>query len=189
MKVLCKDRIAKINGAIQTARGVSSVASDVDQMFSSKSYQELETLERQIRGKLDSDDDIDVDYWEHLLKTLLVWKAKAKLRDLSKEIVLERLQKLRREQQDEAQSARGRLSEIFDNEPLSPESTPTDQSQLLSKLDPDPLLKLRSEERGREIIDEADFLAQIGRETTATPMDVPLHPGAARWFKEHASDG
>jgi TRAP-type uncharacterized transport system substrate-binding protein len=27
--------------------------------------------------------------------------------------------------------------------------------------------------------------AQLGRETEATPMDVPLHPGAARWFREH----
>ncbi|HWG03474.1 MAG TPA: TAXI family TRAP transporter solute-binding subunit [Beijerinckiaceae bacterium] len=28
-----------------------------------------------------------------------------------------------------------------------------------------------------------DF-AQIGRETVATPMDVPLHPGAERWYRE-----
>ena len=27
-------------------------------------------------------------------------------------------------------------------------------------------------------------LDQLGRETEATPLDVPLHPGAARWFKE-----
>ena len=25
---------------------------------------------------------------------------------------------------------------------------------------------------------------QLGRETEATPMDVPMHPGAARWFRE-----
>jgi TRAP-type uncharacterized transport system substrate-binding protein len=29
-----------------------------------------------------------------------------------------------------------------------------------------------------------DF-GQLGRDTAATPMDVPLHPGAARWFREH----
>jgi len=28
-------------------------------------------------------------------------------------------------------------------------------------------------------------LAHIGRETEATPMDVPLHPGAERWYREH----
>jgi hypothetical protein len=26
----------------------------------------------------------------------------------------------------------------------------------------------------------------IARETDATPMDVPLHPGAERWYREHA---
>ena len=26
---------------------------------------------------------------------------------------------------------------------------------------------------------------QPGRETEATPIDVPLHPGAARWYREH----
>ena len=27
-------------------------------------------------------------------------------------------------------------------------------------------------------------IAQTGRETDATPMDVPMHPGAERWFRE-----
>jgi TRAP-type uncharacterized transport system substrate-binding protein len=27
-------------------------------------------------------------------------------------------------------------------------------------------------------------LGQLGRDTEATPLDVPLHPGAARWFRE-----
>ncbi|HZR97135.1 MAG TPA: TAXI family TRAP transporter solute-binding subunit [Chloroflexota bacterium] len=31
-------------------------------------------------------------------------------------------------------------------------------------------------------------IGQIGRESDATPMDVPLHPGAAQWFKEHGYD-
>lgn len=29
-------------------------------------------------------------------------------------------------------------------------------------------------------------LAQIGADTDATPIDVPLHPGAERWYREHA---
>ena len=32
--------------------------------------------------------------------------------------------------------------------------------------------------------DTHEGLAQIGRETDATPMDVPLHPGADRWYRE-----
>ena len=26
---------------------------------------------------------------------------------------------------------------------------------------------------------------QIGRDTDVTPLDVPLHPGAERWYREH----
>jgi hypothetical protein len=26
----------------------------------------------------------------------------------------------------------------------------------------------------------------MGRESEETPMDVPLHPGAERWYREHA---
>ena len=32
-------------------------------------------------------------------------------------------------------------------------------------------------------------IAHIGRETDATPMDVPLHPGAERWYREHGHLG
>ena len=28
-------------------------------------------------------------------------------------------------------------------------------------------------------------IGALGEETEATPRDVPLHPGAARWFREH----
>lgn len=157
MKVLCKDRMDKLKGATRTARGVSSVASDVDRMFSSKSYSELETLERQIRGKLDSDEDIDVDYWEHLLKTLLVWKAKARLRNLSNEIVHGRLVKLRKEQETEASETKERLTEFLNDTALS-------QHPIVAKLDPDPLLKLQPEDKAREIIDEADFLNTLAQE-------------------------
>ena len=31
----------------------------------------------------------------------------------------------------------------------------------------------------------AEGVDDIGRETPATPMDVPLHPGAERWYREH----
>ena len=28
-------------------------------------------------------------------------------------------------------------------------------------------------------------VGQLGQETEVTPLDVPLHPGAERWFREH----
>jgi len=30
-------------------------------------------------------------------------------------------------------------------------------------------------------------LGQLGRDTETTPLDVPLHPGAARWYSEHGA--
>jgi TRAP-type uncharacterized transport system substrate-binding protein len=30
-------------------------------------------------------------------------------------------------------------------------------------------------------------LDQLGRDTEATPLDVPLHPGAERWYREHGA--
>jgi TRAP-type uncharacterized transport system substrate-binding protein len=29
----------------------------------------------------------------------------------------------------------------------------------------------------------------MGRESDSTPMDVPLHPGAERWYREHGQKG
>jgi TRAP-type uncharacterized transport system substrate-binding protein len=43
--------------------------------------------------------------------------------------------------------------------------------------------------RAREIPWEAGTngnALQMGRESEETPMDVPLHPGAERWYREHA---
>jgi TRAP-type uncharacterized transport system substrate-binding protein len=39
-----------------------------------------------------------------------------------------------------------------------------------------------------EIVWEDTFtgIEQLGRDTDATPNEVPLHPGAERWFREHA---
>jgi hypothetical protein len=167
MKVICKDRLAKLNGPARAARGVSSVTADVDGLFSQKSLADLDKLEKQIRGKLDSDEDIDVDYWEHLLKTLLVWKAKARLRKLSQDMVAERLAKLRTQQQEEAEKARKHLSEAVAGH-IQPGETPT--------LDPDPFLKVRPEDKALEAVDESAYLEKIAEERRKVIMlgYVPL---------------
>lgn len=42
-------------------------------------------------------------------------------------------------------------------------------------------------QRQREILWESTFerVEQLGSEAEATPVDVPLHPGALRWYAEH----
>jgi TRAP-type uncharacterized transport system substrate-binding protein len=41
--------------------------------------------------------------------------------------------------------------------------------------------------RKDEIFWEDSFtgIGQLGQDTEATPLDVPLHPGAAKWYREH----
>ena len=59
---------------------MSTVADEIDNLLSSKTYAQLEVLEDQIHTKLSGDEPVDVDYWEQLLRSLKVWKAKAHLR-------------------------------------------------------------------------------------------------------------
>jgi hypothetical protein len=157
MKVICNDRLSKLKGTVHGARGVGAVTADVDRMFNTKSYEELEKLERQIRGKLESDEDIDVDYWEHLLKTLLLWKAKAKLRKVSQELVEGRLTKLRQEQKEEAEAIQARFAAALGKD----WKAQTKFQEQASSNDPDPLLKLRAEDKGLEVMDEEAYLTKI----------------------------
>jgi TRAP-type uncharacterized transport system substrate-binding protein len=42
--------------------------------------------------------------------------------------------------------------------------------------------------RKDEIFWESSFtgIGQLGQDSEATPLDVPLHPGAAEWYREHS---
>lgn len=86
MKIICHDRRKKSAGDPE-GRAVSSVSLDIDRLLSPKSFEDLEALERQINRKLESNEPIDTDYWEQLLKSLLVWKAKAKLKKVYQSVL------------------------------------------------------------------------------------------------------
>jgi len=83
---LCDDLRHKLKGPGAEARAVSIVAEDIDKIMAPKSLEQLEALEKQIRVKLGSDEPIDTDYWEQLLKILRVWKARASLKKIGEEI-------------------------------------------------------------------------------------------------------
>lgn len=170
MKIICKDRLRKLKGSAPEARGVSSVSADVDRLLSPKSYEELEALEKQIRRKLDSNEPIDVDYWEHLLRSLIVWKAKAKLRRVSQAIISSRLQGLRKQQQEEALSVQEKLQTILhessswvekQGDNVSAEHSKAGQWSHTPQLDPEPLLKLRPEDKTLDSLNETAFLEKI----------------------------
>jgi hypothetical protein len=95
LQTLCADRKAKLNPHGHDQRVVSSVSDDIDKILAPKTHDQLEALEKQIKAKLQSNEDIDTDYWEQLLRSLRVWKARAKLDQVYETIKKNRLDQLK----------------------------------------------------------------------------------------------
>ncbi|TGJ81268.1 hypothetical protein E0Z10_g7491 [Xylaria hypoxylon] len=82
LRTLLTDHRLRLKPMGPEARVVSAVTSDVDRILGPKSFEQLEKLEGQIQAKLRSDEVMDTDYWEQLLKSLQVYKAKARLKKI-----------------------------------------------------------------------------------------------------------
>lgn len=76
LQSLCATQKTKLDPAGNEERVLSSVSDDIDRILAPKTYEQLEGLETQIKAKLQSNDDIDTDYWEQLLRSIAVWKAR-----------------------------------------------------------------------------------------------------------------
>lgn len=189
MMVVCKDRLDKIKG-ISTA-AAATVESDVTALLAGKSYEHLATLQKQIQAKLASGEPVDTDYWEALLKKLIVWKAKAKLKSLHEVVVRNRLEQLRKRQRDEALQAQeellagvarsaaqsvkgGRSVAAVAKEPDVPAESvePYDRSMSPPLVE---ALELSAEEREFEIVSERDQLQLLleQRRAVAASRYVP----------------
>jgi len=194
MKVICKDRLQRSTALGPGDRAVSSVSSDIDRLLSPKTYEELEVLESQISRKLNSNEPIDTDYWEQLLKSLLVWKARAKLKNVYQAAIDARMSQLRAQNADDADNLRHRL------QPLLEEKLTTDGPRVLPKLtyrkewDPDPELEIHTEDKKLEVLDESAFLSWVSAERRkATKIGfVPRKPRASEtslWTAEKRQPG
>jgi Conserved mid region of cactin len=79
MMVICKDNLDRLH--LKERMGVEAAAAveeDITRLLYGKTYDQLASLQRQVQSKLTSGEPIDTDYWESLLKKLLVWKSKVK---------------------------------------------------------------------------------------------------------------
>ncbi|KAK4097451.1 hypothetical protein N658DRAFT_510394 [Parathielavia hyrcaniae] len=101
---LCIDRRQKLKPQGPEGRAVTSVASDVDRILGPKTLEQLEALEKQINAKLQSNEPIDTDYWEALLKSLFVYKAKARLKKVCAAIKEARVEILRKRDPETAKA-------------------------------------------------------------------------------------
>ena len=78
--MICDERLRRASGTDREDRPVESVSTDVHRLLIPKSPSELADLGRQVQQKLDSDEPIDVEYWEHLLQSISFFKARAELK-------------------------------------------------------------------------------------------------------------
>lgn len=77
MLIVCEDKLSELDKTRNEQSVVAPhIAQDIANKLSGKSYEQLVLLQGQIQRKLAEGGAIDVDYWEALLKTLIVWKAK-----------------------------------------------------------------------------------------------------------------
>ena len=83
MLLICEDRLRQLNlerdPNIAAVHGQSSnalIEADITRLLEGKSFEQLLALENNVKSKLASREPIDVDYWEGLLRSLQVWKAK-----------------------------------------------------------------------------------------------------------------
>ena len=164
MKIICTDRRKQSVALGPEGRAVSSVSSDVDRLLSPKTYDELEVLESQINRKLDSNEPIDTDYWEQLLKSLLVWKARAKLKKVYQSVMESRLSTLRNHNLEEAENVQIRLQPLARDWKLDSQGGSSLTPGYWKSLDPDPFLNLRTADKSYEIVDESALLDRVAIE-------------------------
>jgi hypothetical protein len=94
LTALSNERLAKLRAQGPEGRAVNAVASDIDKLMAPKSYEQLVAMEKHIQAKLQSGEPVDTDYWEGVLASLYVWKAKARLGKITQKIRETRLQQL-----------------------------------------------------------------------------------------------
>ena len=145
-------------------RSVSAVASDVDRLLCPKSLSELASLERQINTKLLSNEPIDIEYWEQLLRSITVYKSKAELDSVYKSVVQGRLRDFQAEQCAEAELSKSKLSLVLADHGAFAKGSNTAMNPSIKythSLDPEPQLRLQAKDKALDVVTTEDFIDQI----------------------------
>ncbi|GAA6035978.1 hypothetical protein JCM8097_005196 [Rhodosporidiobolus ruineniae] len=125
LESLREERAVGINAYAAQTRANATVKAEITRLLAGKTHAQLVALQQQVQGKLASGEVLDVDYWEGLLRELVVWKAKAKLRDMHEVVLNNRLEQLRKKQRDEAQ----RYAQEVKNALYVPPAAPVEEEE------------------------------------------------------------
>jgi len=105
LRIVCDQEIQQLRQREETvyqlrrqgleACGVHKAVSDeVLAVFRGKSHEELNHMQQQIMSKITAGNVVDPEYWEGLLGHLVVFKAKAKLREIHADLLRRKLRQL-----------------------------------------------------------------------------------------------
>lgn len=85
MLTVCTARLRDLRSSTlpEESRPNPAVEAEIKNLLSGKSLDQLVQLENSVRAKLGSGEPVDTDYWEGLLKSLEVWKARVRFFFLS----------------------------------------------------------------------------------------------------------
>ncbi|GHJ88471.1 hypothetical protein NliqN6_4873 [Naganishia liquefaciens] len=181
MLLICEDRLRQLNlerdPNIAAAQGQSSnalVEADITRLLEGKSFDQLLALENNVKSKLASREPIDVDYWEGLLRSLQVWKAKSKLHQIHVAVIQNRLEQLRQKQRTQALRVQEELGGTITNMAIAAATEVTEEEAAAAEeeeeiesysrdmspelLDP---ASLPQEDRNLPIVDEEDELRAL----------------------------
>eukprot|EP00286_Rhodomonas_abbreviata_P018123 CAMPEP_0181305188 /NCGR_PEP_ID=MMETSP1101-20121128/9582_1 /TAXON_ID=46948 /ORGANISM="Rhodomonas abbreviata, Strain Caron Lab Isolate" /LENGTH=563 /DNA_ID=CAMNT_0023411059 /DNA_START=181 /DNA_END=1869 /DNA_ORIENTATION=- len=89
----------------------AAIQEDVVKMLSGKSVQELDEQEQEIRATLEGDEVADNEFWEAVLKRLVVARAKSQLKEIHGNILRRRLESLETAMLQESREAEAALEE------------------------------------------------------------------------------
>jgi len=127
LQCVCDDALAQLtserNLAHDALRAATTIRDQITRLLEGKNYEQLMTLEANIKAKLSGNEPVDPEYWEGLLAQLKVWKAKAKLKAMHEVVLRNRLEYLRRRQRDEAVKVQAELANSLLHQPSSTRPT------------------------------------------------------------------
>ncbi|RIA95685.1 mid region of cactin-domain-containing protein [Glomus cerebriforme] len=175
MIVVCDNKLSELQAEEKNlASNVTAVVKDdINKLLAGKTYEQLNKLQTQIQQKLSGQEAVEVEYWEQQLKTITVWKAKAKLKVMHEIVLQKRLEQLRRKQRQEAIKVQEELETALASHSIQikvegqesvDKETEEEEDYMIEEYDrsmsPRPFDKLPREDKQCEIVDlEEDMKA------------------------------
>lgn len=179
LEALREERAIGVSAYAAQRRANAAVKDEITRLLAGKTFEQLVALQGQVQRKLASGEPVDVDYWEGLLKELIVWKAKAKLRDMHEIVLQNRLEQLRKKQRVEALKMKEDLKHALggparadaggeedgeeqeQEQPMVVEAAPVVAEPWDAALEPSRITKIPEELKSCRVVEQAEQLREL----------------------------